>query len=300
MSKKNIYILKTLILLCLTAAPSFYILSTPPGQRRPGEASNRARQVPVVPAPAQSAQVPMPIAEPIVQTQPSFAKAMTDKQIKEAPAPAEKKDLQKAEEQEESLETLEESKAKIATVAAARNVQAAAAPGWLANASAMAAQIILLSLDKAIGGGIAAGTKTAIKQFMTRNAFINLKNEVQKEATEIVESGNFDNLVEQSVSNYILKKGLKKDSPEYMQKIEEAQALITLPKQKKIALQTDEIFKQNKIDDPKGMEKATSFSSVLGNIAQTFIWHAIISTVGTIATYGATLSIQSLMPAQQR
>jgi hypothetical protein len=252
MSKNKIYILKTLILLCITVGSSFYVISTPPGKRRPGEASNRTRQVFVAPAPATQSPDQVPVAQ--------SATSSEDKNIAKIPAAAEK-ELEKNE--EESYESPEEPKAKTAIVSQARHVQAPE-QGWLASAYTTVAPIILVTFDKAIGGGLAAATKNAIKLFDQRNQFKNLQNEAKQQAEKLVESGEYD--------------------------------AIALPKQEKINLLAKKFFTQHKID-PDEMEKATSLSSIFSQLISRTILNTMIPMVSTFIGYGITLSLQALMPA---
>jgi len=288
MSKKNTYILKTLILLCTTVASSFYVLSTPPGNRRPGEASNRARQVPApvqpAPVPVQPAPIPTPVLQPVEpQTQP----------IKKTPivSPAE---------QEEQIEAMQEKPENTQTIAVSqpRKIQAPQ-PGWLTMAYATVVPIILVTLDNAVGSGIAASTKSAIKLFGARHEFMNLKNEAQEQATKMVESGDFEKNIREQANKTINKYNISKDDPEYAEIQKNLNKQIASPKQEKINLLTKNILALNKID-PDEMEKVTSFSSILSKTVTAGILNTIIPMVGKFIGYGVTLSLQGLMPAQQQ
>lgn len=288
MSKKNTYILKTVVLLCTTVASSFYVLSTPPSKRRPGEASNRARQVPApvqpAPVPVQPAPIPTPVLQPVEpQTQP----------IKKTP-------IVSPVEQEEQIEATQEKpkSPEQASISQTRKVQAPA-PGWLASAYATIVPIILVTLDNAVGSGIAASTKSAIKLFGARHEFMNLKNEAQEQATKMVESGDFEKNIREQANKTINKYNISKDDPQYAEIQKNLNEQIASPKQEKINLLTKNILALNKID-PDEMEKVTSFSSILSKTVTAGILNTIIPMIGKFIGYGVTLSLQGLMPAQQQ
>lgn len=295
MSKKNTYILKTLILLCTTVASSFYVLSTPPGKRREGETSNRARPSLAsysasasakatagtqVPAPVQPAPVLQPV-EP--QTQ------LIKKTPILAPAP-----------EEEQIETSQEKSEEpvVATMSQARKVQVPT-QGWLASAYATIVPIILVTLDNAVGGGIAASTKSAIKLFGARHEFMNVKNEAQEQATKMVESGDFEESIREQANKTINKYNISKDDPEYAKIQENMLKQIASPKQEKINLLTKNILALNKID-PDEMEKETSFSSIFSKTVTAGLLNTIIPMIGKFIGYGVSLSLQGLMPDQQQ
>jgi hypothetical protein len=279
MNTKNTHIFKTLILLCITIAPSFHLLSVAPGKRPMNAPSNRIRQAPT---PA-IIQAQAPDEQPI---------AAQSKKI----IPANQQQQEDAHEIEETT-ALEQQAEHISQRAAAsaqgKQAMSAASLGWFTIASA----ILIETLNTALGGGIAAGTKSAIKQFMARNEFLNLKNDITKQATKMVEKGSFENNLLIQTDKDLRKLPISQNEyDEIMKKtLTDAQ---NLPKEQKINSQTKMILKQNKIDS-EGMEKATSFSSILTQSLYSGMLNTIIPMVGTLIGYGFTIGLNRLMPTQK-
>lgn len=281
MNKKNTYIYISLILLCIAAISSFDLFSSylPAEKRGPGYLGpRRTRQKPkkrVIQAqqPAQAQQqIPTPVATPITIDQ-------TNQNIQQPTA--------------EPTITSDAMQAKAA--------KQPSSPGWLTTT-----YIVLLStLNKAFGGGIAASNKNLVKSFIARQAFLNLKNDAQSQAQQMVDSGDFDKDIRSTIET-IEELDISPADPQYTQKIKkQAEILqdlnykIKLPSQQKIATLTKDILKEQKIDVEKN-EKATAFSSILKQGVYVGMLNTIIPMMGSLIGLGATMLLQSLMPTQDQ
>jgi len=193
MNKKNTYIYISLILLGIAATPSFYLFSSyrSAEKRGPGYlGSRRIRQQPkkrVTQAQQPihtKQQIPTPVAAPITIDQ-------TNQNIEQP--------------------TVEPTAASDAMQAKA----ATSSPGWLTTT-----YIVLLStLNKAFGGGIAASNKNLVKSFAARQAFLNLKNDAQNQAQQMVDSGTFDKDIKRQIKK-IQNLNLTPEYPEYDEAVE--------------------------------------------------------------------------------
>lgn len=268
--QKKIYILKTFIL-CLGIIASFFPLFSsyrPAGKRPLGYTG---------PMPIRS--IPQgPIINPIQEQQ------TIDVSREETP----KKEPEELESKLEQASDMKEAQKDLPRPNT----------GFFASMYATIVPIILITLDKAIGTGTAASTKNLIKEFTIRRTFINLKNSIIEEATEIVNKGDFDKNIESHFQNSIEKNNISKENRAFYQLRQEAMSMKALPLKDKIELQTKILFDQNKIDDPEKLEKQTSFPSIFAQAAYVGILNVAVNTIGTLFGYATKIGLNALMPDQ--
>lgn len=135
-------------------------------------------------------------------------------------------------------------------------------PGLLTRIYIAAAPIILVTLNKALGTGIGAATKSFIKQVMERQAFMTLKSDILLGIDQTFH-------------------------PEDLQ---------TMSEQDKLNL-TKETLREFKIDfDQK--EKQTSFPSIISQAIYIGTLNTLVPMVGSLMGFGATMLLQQLMPTE--
>lgn len=269
MNRKNTYIRKTLILLCLMTAPSFYLLSsyyTPriaAGKRPQGYKGPRnIRQKRIIPTAEPKPIIDRENIAPVNQNQPM-------QEIDEIqPEPT-------------------------VTSQAMPSKSVAASPGWLMTSY----MIVLSTLNKAFGTGIEASNRTFVKKFMARQAFKNIQDQATNEAKTLVQSGEFDQQINENAHNLIRKYNLSPEDPEYNNIIKQVENNINTPTQEKVNSLTKSILKGQKIN-PDQMEKQVAFSSILKEGAYVGMLNTIIPMMGSLIGFGATMLLQSLMPTQ--
>ena len=143
--------------------------------------------------------------------------------------------------------------------------------------------IILVTLNQALGTGIAAATKSLIKQFMTRQTFTLLKKDILEKAKTLVEEGTIDKTLQSTYAG----EGISVDVSE-------------IPYEIKFDLAKNTLFRANKINDPDLMEKQISLPSMLGQATYIGMLNTVIPMIGTLIGLGATMTFQTLMPADNR
>jgi len=279
MNKKNAYIRTTLLLLCITTTPSFYLRSSAykaPGTRgRDYTGPKRLRQKPRISiAPAQVAQ---PAQATVNAPAPIAAPATVD----------------------QSNQPVEKPQAEQPTVASqAMQAQAArqqSSPGWLATAYI----VFLSTLHKAFGGSLELGYKPLAQNFMQRQIFLALKDDAQSKATKMVQSGDFAADIRNAIAE-LKDMELSPMDPKYLQRakaIENFNRLLNSTDQEQINKLTKDLLKDNKIDIDK-MEKQTSFGSMAKDAMYLGLFNTATRVIGGLIGFGATMLLQSLMPTQ--
>ena len=244
MKKKNIY--SFMILLCLFSlfSPSFYLFSADnkrfPAGKRPLAYEKQAGKITANPSKKPAQKLYEPTLTPI----------------------PEEPEVEQKKENENNNEKLLDGK-NIDLTSSTKNIQTKpTTTGWLFNAYMVGMPFILVSLDKAVGTGIAASTKNVIKEFMARKAFGDLKANTL-----------------QSIDIALANEGMTA-SPE--------EKLDTMKY----------ILKKQKIDYDQ-MEKSTSLSSILSQTAYIGMINTIVPLFATIFGLGVKIALQTLMPSEK-
>lgn len=272
MNKKNAYIRIMLLLLCIITTPSFYLFSSykAPGTRGRGYTGpKRIRQKPRTSiAPAEPTQIPT---------------------IAPTPIAAPTNTAQIAHQQTEEPQTQQPT---VASQSMAAKAQAAASsPGWLMTAY----MVFLSTLNKSLGLGIEQTYKPLLQKFTLSQA---LKN-IQNEAREKVESGEFDQDAKAQI-NRLREQEISPENPQYdatMKKrdqlLKNLSQMISLPNKEKIALLVEE-------QEPRAaqIEKQTSFGAMAKDAAYLGLFSTATRVIGGLIGFGATMLLQSLVPTQ--
>jgi hypothetical protein len=244
-----------------------------PGKRRPGTPSSRARQVPVP-------KERIAPTETMAESPPS------------QPAFEEKKDEKPMEVEQNKVET-NESKTPPAEK---KREMPAPQSGYLNTMYTVIAPIILGTMDKALGLGIAQGTKSAIKDSLERRDLINTIEDIESRAPALVVANDQELKRERKMilsSEDYLKNPIKYKSDlwnidKYFKKT---------PEQRK-DLVVQSLLKEKKIDDIDEVEKATSLSYITARAAST----VLITTLVQFFSYGTIMLsrvlLQSLLPTE--
>jgi hypothetical protein len=276
MEKGNISALKTLILLGMIIAPSFYLFSSysprhiPAGKRPLGYVNPRARRV------ARRRQVLVkPVQEEVVLAEPAQVT-----QVREEIPPED--------EREESVEpTISQSGEKDVQVAS----PSAATPGMLTALYATIAPIILITLNKALEGGIGAFTKLTIKRFMVRNALKEAQQEAYADAEKNVISKDFDRTLMMTAES------LDPLGKKYDLVMDEIERRFKWSDQEKIDFQFKENLQAKKID-PDTLKKQTSVSHIVSQGVYAGFLSTAIPMFGSLVGLLATVALQTLMPSK--
>jgi hypothetical protein len=182
-----------------------------------------------------------------------------------------------------------------ASPSAEKDVQVASAatpaPGMLTALYATIAPIILITLNKALEGGIGAFTKLTIKKFILRHAIKEAQQEAYDKAKVNVNSGAFDQTL------LITANSLKPDNKKYDQVMGEIKRRFELSDQEKIDLQTKENLLAQKID-PEALSKQTSVSTIVSEGVYVGLLSTAIPMFGSLIGLLATMALQTLMPSK--
>jgi hypothetical protein len=173
---------------------------------------------------------------------------------------------------EPQLQPQVEPEAETDVVTNTKEIQTAeqtAEPGMLTKIYLSLVPLFLHSLNSGLDNGIAAVSKTLIKQFGQRHAF----NQLNAEAIDLVKSGTFDTQL----------------TPEGQK----------MPEKEKIKLSQDLFFKKRKMDF-KDLEEQTSLSHIIGQTIYTGMLYTTVYMFGKLMTIIAPMGLQTLMPKQYK
>jgi hypothetical protein len=246
MNKTNMYIFKILIV-SVIFSPSFYLFSSyKPAGKRPLNYTG-----PVGPRP--NFQKP---------ASPATSKKTDIKPNKPILAPIPEETSEELEGENGNITPEQTDTEKGDLISASKNIQTKpTTSGWLFNAYMAGMPLILVSLDKAVGTGIAASTKNLIKLFLTRKAFSDSKPETLQQLSLI------QNAIETT------------DDIEKRQKLENL------------------FFKG--IHNLEAQEKQTSLSNILSQTAYIAMLNTVVPLFATLFGFGAKIALQTFMPENQ-
>jgi len=262
MEKRNVSALKTLILLGMIIAPSFYLLSSyspryiPAGKRpvgyRKGRPQRRARSSKLIKSVPQES---VPVEEEVVPVEVPQTSHVD-------------KNLSDEDEREKSSEsTVMQAGEKDVKVASP--VVPAAKRGMLTALYATIAPVILVTLNTALGIGIAVSTKSFIKQWMARKNYLSLRNKFLDEANEMFKP----EFLEESSDD---------------DKVEAAMA---------IALQNHRLSPKEVMVFNQ-LKEQSSVSSIFGQVISAGALNTFAQMTGSLIGLVATMALQTLMPAK--
>ena len=270
MNKRNTYIPIMIFLLCITAAPSFYLFSSYSSRRIP---AGKRPQVYTGPRNLRQ-KLTVPVAQPAQV--PAYTPATV---------------ATRADDDQETNQTAPEPQAE--PTAAAQSMQAKAAPS--SPGMLMTAYIVLLStLNKAFGTGIELSYKPLMENWRSRQEVLNARNEIPNNAKLLVESGAFDKDVIKNAELIIKKHNISEESPEYKGIELQVNQELNLPKQQKIAITTERMLM-----GIEPAEKKTSFGSIASQTLYLTLFNTATRLIGGIIGLGATMLLQSLMPTEK-
>lgn len=142
-------------------------------------------------------------------------------------------------------------------------------PGFLTKMYAVATPLILVTLNAAVGIAIEAGTKSLLKGFGKRPELLEKKEKVEE---------NVEQLELQLLTKY----------PDII----EQKKFDLIPEKERTALAENyELL--------EALTKTTSISHIFGKAAYTLMLYTIINSIAKFTGYGATMTLQSMMPEQK-
>jgi hypothetical protein len=180
------------------------------------------------------------------------------------------------EQEKEKLIPEKEEKSKNEIISNSKNmVTPLSQPSFLTGIYLAIAPIILVTLNKALGTGIAASTKSLIKQFIQRGTIMSQKeNIIVVNAQSLIKKGNIDATLKQ----------IAKENPSFN--------ISAVSYEQKF-----DLAKNIAKTDFETQAEAISLQNILGQAILIGTINTIIPMIGSLIGIGATMTLQSLMPA---
>ncbi len=260
MEKNNKSVVKTIVLLIAIVAPSFYLFSSYHSPKMPANnpfrrQKARRQRTPVIKSVA---------VEPVMQ-------AEDEKVIYEEPV-SRSLPVVRASEDNKMPEQLQPEGPTNTSVL--QDVQVVPpSPGILMSMYGTIAPIILVTMNKALGGGIEASTKTVIERYIGRRQFMSLKDNIMTKM------------------NAMLK-------PEFVGiSNEQKNKLKSLSDEEKLEIGKQNFLSSKELKTFNTLEQQSVTSSIFSQAFYMGMLNTIVPFISTFIGFGATMGLQTLMPA---
>jgi hypothetical protein len=255
MEQKNKSMMKTVILLIAIVAPSFYLFSSYHNPKMP--ANNKFRR-----QKARRSRVPTRS----VGLEPTMQPA-DEEIIPEEPASI-------TQEQEPENQESQDKESATNAVAVAQDVAVnQPSPGILMSIYATVMPVILVTMNKALGGGIEASTKSVIERYLNRRQFFSLKDTIMAKMDAMMKPGF---------------KGISDKQKNILKGLSDKERL--------------EVGKQNFLSSKEqkafdNLEQQSSTASIFSQALYMGMINTVVPFIATFIGLGATMGLQTLMPA---